>query len=146
MKILTLTTINKVPNEKGREKIDRVNNPPETSEDYKSLEWYEDMGLKPPKEILLLENDVDEDGFINLMEDEVEDSLSILLLPFDNFAGAESGEEITTVYTKSGEVFSVVEDVTEIYGLILYQNMSFWKRQYYKIKSKLKWRNSLKEN
>lgn len=146
MKILTLTTINKVPNEKGREKIDRVNNPPETSEDYKSLEWYEDMGLKPPKEILLLENDVDEDGFVNLMEDEVEDSLSILLLPFDNFAGAESGEEITTVYTKSGEVFSVVEDVTEIYGLILYQNMSFWKRQYYKIKSKLKWRNSLKEN
>lgn len=138
MKILTLTTVNKVPNEKGREKIDRVNNPPEASEDFKPLEWYEDMGLKPPKEILLSEDDVDEDGFINLMEDEVEDSLSILLLPFDNFGGAEGGEEITTVYTKSGEVFTVVEEIGEIYGTILYQNMSWIKRMYYKLKSKQK--------
>lgn len=140
MKILTLTTVNKVPNEKGREKIDRVNNPPETSEDFKPLEWYEDMGISPPEGYFTSDNDIDEDGFINLKEDEVEDALSVLLLPFDNFAGAESGEEITTVYTKSGETFSVVEDVTEIYGLILYQNMPWWKRQYYKIKSKLKWK------
>ena len=135
MKTLILTTVNKVPNERGLEKINRVNNPPE---DYKSLEWYEDMGLKPPKEILLLEDDVDEDGFINLMEDEVEDSLSVLLLPFDNFGCAEQGEELTTVYAKSGEVFTVVEGIEEIYGLIRYQNTPWIKRIYYKIKSKWK--------
>lgn len=136
MKSLILTTVNKVPNEKGKEKIDRVNNPPELEEDYKSLEWYEDMGLKPPKEILLSEDDVDEDGFINLMEDEVEDVLSVLLLPFDNFGCAEQGEELTTVYTKSGEVFTVVEGIEEIYGTILYQNMSWWQKMKYKLKRK----------
>jgi len=143
MKVLTLTTVNKVPNEKGIEKIDRVNSPPETSEDFKPLEWYEDMGIPPPDGYFTLDNGIDVGGFINLKEDEVEDSLSVLLLPFDNFGGAESGEEITTVYTKSGEVFSVVEDVTEIYGHILYQNMPWWKRQYYKIKNKLKWKKKL---
>lgn len=136
MKVLLLTTVNKVPNEKGKEKINRVNNPPELEEDYKPLEWYEDMGLKPPKEILLSEDDVDEDGFINLMEDEVEDALSVLLLPFDNFGCAEQGEELTTVYTKSGEVFMVVEGIEEIYGTILYQNMPWWQKMYYKLKRK----------
>jgi hypothetical protein len=136
MKVLLLTTVNKVPNEKGKEKINRVNNPPELEEDYKPLEWYEDMGLKPPKEILLSDDDVDEEGFINLKEDEVEDALSVLLLPFDNFGCAEQGEELTTVYTKSGEVFTVVEGIEEIYGTILYQNMPWWQKMKYKLKRK----------
>lgn len=144
MKILILTTVNKVPNEKGKEKINRANNPPELDEDYKSLEWYEDMGLKPPKELLLSNGDVDEYGFINLTEDEVEDSLSVLLLPFDNFGCAEQGEELTTVYTKSGEVFTVVEGIEEIYGTILYQNMPWWQKMYYNLKSRLKWKSRKK--
>lgn len=115
MKKLALTLYSKVPNEKGIAKIERANSKaPKTDEDGHDLEWFKDMGIPPPKELLEAEDLVDEDGFISLEEDELDVAGSLLILNLEDFSSAADDEEYTTVYTRAGVRFDVHETVFEI--------------------------------
>jgi hypothetical protein len=114
MKKLQLTLFSKVPNEKGIAKINKANSSkPITDEHGHDAEWYRDLNLPVPKE---LEEDglVDGDGYINLEEDDLDVTMSLLLINLDDFSSAVDDEEYTHVYTKSGVKFDVHETVFEI--------------------------------
>jgi hypothetical protein len=100
MKKLQLTLFSKVPNEKGIAKINKANSSkPITDEHGHDAEWYRDLNLPVPKE---------------LEEDDLDVTMSLLLINLDDFSSAVDDEEYTHVYTKSGVKFDVHETVFEI--------------------------------
>lgn len=115
-KLLYLTKVGKVVNEKGRQKIDMAiekeksmgNNSGEMPKS-----WYLENGLKPPAD-LDDEPEIDEEGFINLTEEEMEDTYFRVVLNYDDFGMVIDNEDYTTVYTKSGMYVEVYETAKQV--------------------------------
>lgn len=141
-KILFLTTVSTEINEKGQERLKKVNkkqqeidedNPPPHS-----AQWYRNLGVEPPIEET--EDEVSPDGYVKLQEDEYEYIHNEVILERQDFSFAIDSETegITTVYTKSGLSFDVMETTDDIYGQLFLADQSWWEEKLESLKWKFK--------
>lgn len=119
-KLLKLTKIGKAVNEKGRQRIDQALEREKTEGDGTSgvinAKWFIEQGLQVPIQYQEedLEPEIDEDGFIDLQEDELDDTYSRVLLNYEDFGMVVDQDEFSIVYTKSGmfvEIYETAKDV-----------------------------------
>lgn len=133
-KCIFLTGVSTVANEKGLKKIEELKNG--DNEEGLPRRWYTDQNLKPPKDAR--EEGIDEDGFVELAEDEVEYVHTDIILERSDFSSAEDGvnEELTTVITKSAVIYKVLEDTNDIFEQIYILDSNIFER----IWDDIKWR------
>lgn len=133
-KCIFLTGVSTVANEKGLKKIEELKNG--DSEEGLPRSWYTDQGLRPPKDAI--EEGIDEDGFVELAEDEVEYVHTDIILERSDFSSAEDGvnEELTTVITKSAVIYKVLEDTNDIFEQLYILDSNIFER----IWDDIKWR------
>ena len=118
MKLLYLNAVVTVPNEKGEKKVKRALDGKVKDENWKSAEWYEDMGLLPPKNVEE-DNEIDENGMVYLKEDEFDYDFVDCILRLDDFASCTNNEKIgCIIYTVSGDELWVEEKSEEIFAYI----------------------------
>lgn len=120
-KLLYLTKVGKAVNEKGRARIDMALDKEkkydsESTSGVINKAWFIDQGLQVPPEYQNEEDEpeIDEDGFINLDEDELEDTYSQVVLNYEDFGMVVDGDEFTTVYTKSGMYVEIYETARQV--------------------------------
>ena len=150
---LFLTEVITVLNEKGEERLNKNSNPKKLTDDHgHSAEWYEDMNLPVPPELLNNNTDVDDDGYMSLNDDEIEYEYLDTILDYSDFMKATNHTEGfgSLVTLKNMLTFRVDEDRDEIYGQILYNERGWFERLrddvrswYYNFRQK---RNKTEEN
>jgi hypothetical protein len=145
MKTILLHALITVPSEEGQKKIDDAlerditGNREVFRDDHgRSREDYEEMNIKIPKyfdedEKEFYKNnptsEIDIDGNIFLQESEIEELTVPMFIPLDNIDSFVATLDGTTrVYTKSGIVYNVAEDVFEIDSYIELLSMSWWEK------------------
>lgn len=121
MKLLYLNSVITIPNSEGEKKIAKaLGNKEKTDDNGKNLEWYKDMGLRPPKD--MEEDDVpkiSEDGFMKLKPSEFEYDFVDYILKLDDFSSCMDDQEIGSVITTDkGETIWIEETAEEVYGYI----------------------------
>ena len=121
MKLLYLNSVITIPNSEGEKKIVKaLENKEKTDDNGKNLEWYKDMGLRPPKD--MEEEDVpeiSEDGFMKLKPSEFEYDFVDCVLRLDDFSSCIDNQEIgSIIYTRHADEIWVEESSEEIYGYI----------------------------
>lgn len=120
-KLLYLTKIGKTVNEKGRKRIDQAlekeKNLNNAGSGTITKAWFEEQNLPVPKEYQdEIEDEIDEEGFINLSDEELEDTYTQVILNWDDFGMVVDGEDYSTIYTKSGmfvEIYECAADVNK---------------------------------
>lgn len=144
LKTLYLTSVITVPNEAGQARIDKALNR-EKGDDSGGLplSWYQDQGLRPPKDIDRSEEAIDEDGMIFLQPDELEYEFSDLVLPLKQFDCCEEHEELGSyLFTRGGKRFHIEESPEQIFQYIHVISRNWWEKLVDNIKleiNKLKW-------
>jgi hypothetical protein len=145
IKTILLNTIVTVPSEEGQKKIDEALERENLGitqvfrdEHGHTREFYEDVAGKVPKhfeqeEKEFYENnagsEIDIDGNILLQDSELEELTVPTFIPLDNIDSFVATLDGTTrVYTKSGIVYNVAEDVFEIDSYIELLSMSWWEK------------------
>lgn len=116
-KLLKLTKIGKAVNEKGRQKIDMILDKEKginNSSGELPRSWYTDQNLIPPIGLEDTDDEIDEEGYINLSEEEMEDTYSRVVLNYEDFGMVVDGDEYSTVYTKSGMFVEIYESAKEV--------------------------------
>lgn len=146
-KLLCLTQVITKPSEEGQKRIDaalerRKNGGEKTNEDGYTAEWFRDMNLPVPEDLLESEedDDIDEEGYMFIPNEELEYVFLDMILSLDDFSSATKNEDIgSTVITKEGVSYHVQEEVEDIFGII-YITTQTWKERVienwkYKIKN-----------
>lgn len=135
-KCIFLTGVSTIANEKGLKKIEDLKNG--DSEEGLPKSWYTDQGLKPPKDAR--EEGIDDEGFVELSDDEVEHVHTDIILERSDFSSAEDGvnEELTTVITKSAVIYKVLEDTNYIFEQLYILDSNFFERMWDEIKWRVK--------
>ena len=135
MKILYLTTVDTVPSQEGEEKIERAlqkqKSGEEKRDDYgRTKNWYIENEFKVPEHFFEdEESEIDEDGNIHLLPEEMEYSFSDYILRLDYFLDATDDEEIgSIVSTTTGKYIHVEETAEQINLYISYLNLSWFER------------------
>lgn len=107
MKLLYLTSVLTLPNEKGELKIKEA-----TEDDGVHID-FESMGIRAPKGKPI----IDSEGNIALMEDEIDYAGVDCILNLDEFSSCVDNEKLgSVIYTKDGGelwVHNTVEDISE---------------------------------
>lgn len=135
-KCIFLTGVSTIANEKGLKKIEDLKNG--DSEEGLPKSWYTDQGLKPPKDAI--EEGIDDEGFVELSDDEVEHVHTDIILERSDFSSAEDGvnEELTTVITKSAVIYKVLEDTNYIFEQLYILDQNIFEKWYDEIKWRVK--------
>lgn len=140
-KQLFLTCISLVANEKGKEKVSNALSAGiKRDENGMTREQYEDLGIPVPKELLVNSSEIDEDGMIDLEDDEIEYVYDDVILELSDFSCAVDSQksEFTKVYTKSSIVLTVVETTDDIFDQIYLLKQNWFEKTYESIKWNLK--------
>jgi hypothetical protein len=118
MKLLYLNSVVQIPNEKGEQKIKKALNGVPKDENGMSAKWYEDMGIKPPKN-LEESPEIDENGMIFLQEEEFDYDFVDCILRLDDFSSCVDNEKIGSIlYTRDGDEMWIEQTSEEIYAYI----------------------------
>lgn len=125
MKLLHLSVVTQVVNEKGEELLEKASSKKPKEVGGLNREWFEEQGLKPPKEFEDDEIERDEDGAVILDEDvHLNYESTQATLPLKNIdSWVESSEIGTIVYMKSGVFYNVYETVDEIDDYVNFLNL-----------------------
>lgn len=128
-KYIYVEVVSRVLNDKGRKKLKEYQEVDEYEEpvdsEGRSRSWFEDMGIRPPKDLTdkekLLQQDLefDEDDY----DDELEETfLTVKSIEFatNNYDGG------CTIFTKGGNFLKVADDIDDVLAQIHYVNMSVW--------------------
>ncbi len=128
-KLLYLSLVSLVPSEKGEAKIKFALEAEQSEEGY-DAEFYDNLGIRPPKDIRDKDAPkIDENGNIHLEPDELEYEFSDCIILLSEFSSAVEHEELgSVIYTKSGNVFHVEESPEEIFGYILIISRTRWEK------------------
>jgi len=119
MKLLYLTSVLALPNEKGELKIKEATEDEGTSIDYESL------GIRAPKG----KPTIDENGNISLLEDEIEYAGVGATLSLDAFSSCVNNEKFgSVIYTKDGGELWVHETVEEVSDYIEYLSLNTFEK------------------
>lgn len=146
VKMLFLTCVTTEMNEKGKEKFKKINKKIDGEEEATSgvvnKKWFIDQGLPVPPLFQDEENDepeIDENGYMTLQEDEIEYIHDDIILERSDFASAVDCQDgLTTVYCKSGTIYSVLENTNDIYEQIYLLDQSWLENLYEEVKWKIK--------
>lgn len=115
MKLMYLTSVLTLPNEKGEQKIKEA-----TEEDGGHID-YESLGIRAPKGKPI----IDENGHISLLEDEIEYTGVSAVLNIDEFSSCVDNEKLgSVIYTKDGGELWVHETVEEVTDYLEYLSLS----------------------
>lgn len=156
MKRLFLRSLKRELNEAAQKKLDEYRNQSDeepTDEEGRTLSWFEDMNIRPPKSLLDKQKQFDEGLELDLEEDYDWFEVDITINQ-DQFEMVEDDiEEGSIVHLKSGKYLEVIEDSGDINAQIWYNNRSTWekiKEWYYiqknKFNNKKKTKNKLIKN
>lgn len=143
-KHLFLTCVSTVANEKGEERVNKaLGNESfgvKRDEYGRSAEDYESMNMPVPKELLDSSSEIDEDGMIELKEDEIDYLFDDIILELSEFACAIDNQltGTTTVYTKSNLSLTVEESTDEIFSQIYLLNQSWFDKCWESLKFRAK--------
>ena len=129
MKLVKVKVIVVVPNEKGREKIIRLNgegfgeDEPKKDSEGRTAQWYEDVGLSVPDELLNISTEnLDEfnlDGTIPLEDDEIDILEQDAFFNADCFISCVANNDLgSTIYMIEDNTMTVKETPTTIYKKI----------------------------
>jgi len=115
MKRLHLTCNLKVLSDKGKDFIEKFTNATEKTIDGKNREWFEEMNIKVPDELLEEdEYEIDAEGNLLLNEEHFKEEKAKVTIPLKNIDSFMQDGENTLLYTKSGMYYNVSETVEEI--------------------------------
>ena len=119
MKLLYLTSVLTLPNEKGKLKIEEATDEEGTHIDYESL------GIRAPKG----KPKIDEDGNIRLLEDEIEYAGVEAILNLEEFSSCVNNDKLgSVVYTRDGGELWVHELAEEIGDYIEYMSLNSFQK------------------
>jgi len=121
MKYIRLTAKQAFLKKEQKEKVEKAFSDamnPRTDDEGRDLEWYRNMNMKPPSELIDGDNDLENMNFP--VTEEFFDFLDKkTIVPTNNIDYIiESEKEGCTVFFKSGEVLKVNETETEIFNLL----------------------------
>jgi hypothetical protein len=117
------TEVITILSEKGEEKVKKATS--KSSDSEYDLDFYDKLGMKPPKELLNEENLISEDGFMKLEEGEFTYDFQNRFLDMTDFSTAVEAEEFgTLIQFKDGREYFVEEDIFEVYGRIKVAQMT----------------------
>lgn len=134
-KILHLSIVTQIVNEEGKKLLEKASTNQTKKGESLTLDDYDRLGLKPPKE--LLEDDIerDEDGRVILDEEHLDYEETFCAIPIKNIDSWMEHENIgTIVYMKSSMVYHVFEEVDEITDYINYLNTPQYKKWWVELK------------
>lgn len=140
-KHLFLTCVSTVANEKGEERVNKaLSSDVKRDENGLTREQYEDLGIPVPRELLDSSSEIDEDGMIELKEDEIDYLFDDIILELSEFACAIDNQltGTTTVYTKSNLSLTVEETTDEIFSQIYLLNQSWFDKCWESLKFRAK--------
>jgi uncharacterized protein YlzI (FlbEa/FlbD family) len=136
-RILYLTVVNFVPNEQGQARIDKEIAKEDAQDEVHgfSKAWYEDQGLRPPKNLASEKSEIDENGLMTLKKEEIEEEFLDLIVNYSEFESCEDNSEgFSFLELKSGKGYTVVESAEEIYAQIFLMDQSILDRIISRIK------------
>lgn len=122
------TEIITILSEKGEEKMKKATNKnPEAEHD---LDFYDRLGLRPPKDLVEDESSmVDEDGYMKLEDGEFTYDFKNRFIDMTNFYTAVEADEFGTVLEfNNGMTYWVDEDLFEVYARIYVSRMNWFER------------------
>lgn len=128
-KYIYVDVISKTLNEKGRKKLEDFQNVNEfelpVDSQGKSREWYEDMGISPPKELIDRENEIQKG--LHLDESDCDEDLEESFVSIDSIEFATNNYDGgCTIFTKGGSFLKVADDVDDVLSQIYFAQMSMW--------------------
>ena len=140
--IIYVNELYTILSEKGEERLKKATSKSEdvtSEEDGMPYEWYLENNLKPPKGLEPSEDEIDEEGFIHLKEDEFEFNVRDRILDIKDFRSAVEADEFGSIIQMiDGEEYHVEEDVFLIFALIEMAQRTKLERIVGYIKDKLK--------
>jgi hypothetical protein len=117
------TQVVTILSEKGEERVKQVTTKnPELEHD---LDFYDRLGIRPPKDLVQNDSVVSEDGFMKLEEGEYTYDFKNRFIDITDLVSAVEGDEFGTVLEfKDGTDYFVEEDLFEVYARIKVAQMS----------------------
>ena len=127
---LRLTGIGETLTESAEKKLeaaeDNILEP--TCENGKNLSWYEDMAIKPPKD--LVDKLKEFESGVKLEDDDYEEVYSDVSLYEDEILFKVTTEDKTTLFIKGGFTIDVLESCEEIDLYVDFQRLSWIDKKY----------------
>jgi hypothetical protein len=127
---LNLTGIGETLTESAEKKLeaaeDNILEP--TCEDGKSLSWYEDMAIKPPKD--LVDKLKEFESGVKLEDEDYEEVYSNVSVYEDEILFKVTTEDKTTLFIKGGFTIDVLESCEEIDLYVDFHNLSWFEKKY----------------
>lgn len=144
MKLLYLTSLTAVPTEEGQKRIDKALKKEKDGvgePTYLSKQWYQEQGLKPPKDLEDDTDEISEEGFMHLPLEEIEYEDSDLVFALEEFVACQENELIGShLYTKGGEIFHIMETPEQLFSYIAVITRKWDEKVIDWIKLKIKWK------
>ena len=123
VKYIFFTEVVKILSEKGEEKVKKATTKnPNLEHD---LDFYDRLGMRPPKDLIENEPVVSEYGFMKLEEGEYTYDFKNRFIDVTDLVSASEGDEFGTVLEfKDGTDYFVEEDIFEVYARIKVAQMN----------------------
>jgi len=143
MKLLFLTAVTTIPTEEGQKRIQKAvkkNRNSDGDEDFAkpgTSAWFKSMNITPPSDLEEDETEeIDENGYMLLPEDEVEYEFNDLIIDLEEFQSCVETSMISSILTtKSGDIYEIEETPEMIYYMIhmisrpWYQKLTDWVKE-----------------
>lgn len=145
MKLLFLTAITTIPTEEGQKRIEKAvkkNRNSDGGEDFAkpgTSAWFRQMNITPPSDLEEEDDEIDEQGFMQLPLEEIDYEFSDLVIPLKQISACEENPLIgSQLFTKSGEVFHIEETPEQLFQYITVITRPWYQKLLDWIKIKLK--------
>jgi len=149
MKLLFLTAVTAIPTEEGQKRIQKAvkkNRNSDGDEDFAkpgTSAWFKSMNITPPDDLEEDEEEIDENGFMFIPEDELEYEFSDLVLDMEEFQSCVETSMISSILTtKSGDIYEIEETPELVYYMIHMASRPWHEKitDWIKEKTKIKWK------
>lgn len=127
--LVFFTEVITILSEAGEKKLEKATS--KKPRDEHDLDFYDRLGLRPPKDLQEEESEIDENGMMKLAEGEYTYDFISRFFDISNFFSAVEGDKFGTVISfTSGEEYLVDEDIIEVYARIHYAQRNWRERIY----------------
>jgi hypothetical protein len=123
------TEVITILSEAGEKKLERAT--AKKPSDEHDLDFYDRLGLRPPKDLEEDESEIYDEGFMKLKEGEYTYDFLNHFFDISDFFSAVEGDEFGTIISfKNGSKYLVDEDIIEVYARIHFAQRSWSERVY----------------
>jgi len=122
--LVFFTEVITILSEAGEKKLERAT--AKKPSDEHDLDFYDRLGIRPPKDLEAEESEIDEDGMMVLKEGEFTYDFLNRFFDIADFFSAVEGDEFGTIISfKNGSEYLVDEDIIEVYARIHFAQRSW---------------------